>query len=503
MSNNLARAAKRHLQRVLSGNGRVVAGQPTHETHPEVCTYESLFTVVALHIFCKITIAVFKMQLLAEGDISPGISAAEFAERRDKLARSLPPGGLAVLQAAPQTFMTGVIPYPYRQDADFRYLTGISQPGVVGVVRSDGKFTLFVPDRDPWRETWDGARVCVNAAVAVFGADEAYPMSQMPDRLTPMLAAAPTVAMEEERPDVAPLASAVAGLPAARAANGQGRVVSLRPLVHELRWIKSRAEMDAMCRSASAAANAMVEAMRRTRPGTNERSMASVFEYYCKIMGAERMAYPPVVASGADGCTIHYSRNDKRLCEGGLLLFDGGCEVDGYCSDVTRTWPISGKFAGPQRAVYEAVLSVYTGVLEAVKPGVTLRQLHQRSVRLTAEVIRDLGLMREHSVDAIIDRQYFRKLYPHSIGHWLGMDTHDASTISHDRPIVPGVVLTVEPGLYIPASEENGPFGGIGIRLEDDVAVTQEGSEVLSAQVPLGIADVEALIGTSTTMVVP
>lgn len=436
------------------------------------------------------------VQLLSDGEIQPGISSAEYSLRRQLLSRSLPDGGLAVSEAAPQVFMAGVIPYPYRQDADFQYLTGIIQPGPVGTIRSDGRYTLFFPDNDAWRETWDGARLQEEAALEFFGADEAYPLSEMPQQLSTMLGTASAVALDTDRPDVMPLASAVGQLPAFKHAQGAGKIQPLKQLVHRLRWVKSDSELALMRRSAGLAAHAMSECMKGSFPGVSEHSMAALFEYKCKTAGAQRMAYPPVVAGGANACTIHYSRNDRSLPGDEMVLLDGGCELYGYCSDVTRTWPIGGKFSGAQAAVYGAVLDAHRRLLSAVRPGATLRALHHASIRLLSEALVELGLSKGASTEAIMRNQTFRTFYPHAVGHWLGMDTHDSATMSHDRPLEPGVVLTIEPGLYIPDREEFGPLAGIGVRLEDDVAVTADGAEVLSAAVPLEPREVEAMVGS-------
>jgi len=361
----------------------------------------------------------------------------------------LPAGGLAILHAGPEVYMAGVIPYPYRQDSDFYYLTGILQSGSVAALQSNGRFILFHPDHDAGHAMWNGSRFGHDAALSFFGADETYPMCEMPDRLSAMMAAASSIAMEVERPDVSSLTSAVRNLPGIASAGAEGRVISLRPLAHQLRWIKSSAELALMRRSSSAAARAMTHCMAYSRPGVSEHQIASLFEWKCKEAGAQRMAYPPVVAGAADACTIHYHRNDKTLGSASdLLLLDGGCEMYGYASDVTRTWPIGGKFEGAQAAVYAAVLAAHRQLLRACRPGATLRQLHQLSIRLLTESLCELGILRGVSVDAVIESRLYRTFYPHSVGHWLGIDTHDSNTVGHDRPLEPGVVLTIEPGGY-------------------------------------------------------
>ena len=356
-----------------------------------------------------------------------------------------------------------------------------------------------MPDSDAWREAWDGCRLSVDAALSIFGADRAFPMSEMPRRLAAIVDSAPTVAINSEprsatftrSPEEIDMTSILASV------QSQGRLESLRPSLHQLRWIKSPAELNLMRRSAAVAADAMRACMRSSRPGVQEHFLASLFEWRCKSQGAQRLAYPSVVAGGVDAVTIHYSRNDKRLTAEDLLLFDGGCEMFGYCSDITRTWPIGGKFNGAQLAVYDSVLMAHRRLLSACRPGATLRQLHHLSLRLLAESLKSLELFPSSmSIEAIMADPRYRTFYPHSVGHLLGLDVHDAPTNSHDKPLQPGVALTIEPGLYIPDDDSFGSLRGIGVRIEDDVAITDAEPEILSAKVPSDVKEIEELVGT-------
>lgn len=363
-------------------------------------------------------------------------------------------------------------------------------------INSDSQFTVFVPDSDPWREAWDGSRLTADAAREFFGADKAFPVSEMPKRLRSMLESYQSIFINAEND-----ASAANSIFSLRDALGkvrsQSRLQSLRPLVHQLRWTKSPAELNLMRRSVSAATDAMIAAMKSSSHGITEHYLASFFEWRCKKLGAQRMAYPPVVAGGADAITIHYSRNDKKLTSNDLILFDGGCELFGYCSDVTRTWPIGGKFSGAQLDVYNAVLMAHRKLLAACRPGTTMRQLHHLSLRLLAESLKDLNIFpNTTTVDSIISDHKYRMFYPHSVGHLLGLDVHDAHTNSHDRPLESGVVLTIEPGLYIPDEEKYGHLRGIGVRIEDDVAVTEGNPEILSQKAPIETQDIESIVGT-------
>eukprot|EP00854_Cymbomonas_tetramitiformis_P000857 gene857-1349_t len=375
-----------------SGRPATESGQPTPISHPS---------------------------LLKAGEIMPGISSAEFEKRRTALAQHIPPGGAALLSSAEMKYMAGVIPYPYRQDSDYLYLTGITQPGTATLLErsGDGKqytYSLFVPEADAHAEQWNG-------------------------------------------------------------------------------WMLDKAsaeEVEVMRRSAELSAAAMSRCMAESHGGVEENTLASIFEYDTRRGGAQRMAYPQVVAGGASANIIHYSRNDKAVLDGEMVLMDAGCEYYGYASDITRTWPVNGRFTSAQREVYEAVLDVHRQCLEASVEGGTLRELHYLSVRTLSEALRQFGL--PHSGSS------YRRFYPHNLGHWLGLDTHDVAHVSLDRPMEPGVVLTVEPGLYIPDADDI-PKGlrGIGVRLEDDIVVTGKGpADVLTKNVPLDPEDVEALVGS-------
>lgn len=264
-----------------------------------------------------------------------------------------------------------------------------------------------------------------------------------------------------------------------------------------LRWIKSPAERAALRHSAHAATRAIRSCIAATTADntTSEADLAALFRFKCDLAGAERLAYPSVVASGADACTVHYGRNDKRLRRGDLLLMDAGCEVGGYASDVSRTWPVSGRFSPAQRVVYAHVLEVHQACIAACVAGATLRDIHSLSVRMLSTALQDLGVGR----DANMVTGGYMPFYPHSVGHWLGLDTHDASSVAHDIPLEPGVVLTIEPGLYLAAGPHVPPeFADIGIRIEDDVLIGADGrAEVLSAEAPTDIAAIEELAGSA------
>lgn len=387
--------------------------------------------------------------------------------------------------------------------------------------------TTFVPNLDTWVEQWDGARLSPEASCEFFGAAEAYPISEMPKRLNQMVSEASSIVYDSDRHDgfesSSNNSSGMQSLPAFVEAMHAGRTQGLRPLMHNLRWVKSPAELALMKQSSQIAGRSIMGCMQASYTGRSggqdsssrkktiggEHQLAALFEYQCKTAGAQRMAYPPVVASGMDACTIHYSRNDKQLHSdsGDLMLLDGGCEMYGYCSDITRTWPLNGQYSAAQREVYDIVLSVHTACMEACQPGATLRDLHLLSCRLLMEGIGSLGFLDNNNNNNInitgnkgasitmSPHAILRTVYPHSVGHWLGLDTHDTNTVPQDKPLQPGVVITIEPGLYIPPDEGRyGKYAGIGVRIEDVVALRNGGCEVLSGEVPVEAGEVERLV---------
>jgi len=366
---------------------------------------------------------------------------------------------------------------------------------------SEHTYTLFVPDADSHYERWSGWRLDRESAENHFGAHQVANISELAAYLSRLLSRGVAKSIAGDAPSTStstngPLLYQVdnEGTPEAAAAlrsAPQHRVSrsGLQQLTHRMRWLKSDHELAAMDRSARASALAMRKCIAVSHPDVSESTIQALFEYETRRMGVTRMAYPPVVAGGASGNIIHYSRNDKPVRDGELLTMDAGGELYGYASDITRAWPVSGRFTSAQLDVYEAIREVHQQCLEGCRAGNTLRALHGYSVTALCEALRQLGL--PHSSSA------YRRFYPHALGHWLGLDTHDTPLVTLDTPMEPGVVLTIEPGLYLPDSEDI-PKGlrGIGIRLEDDVAVRDGDPWVLSGDVPLRPEEVEALVGT-------
>ena len=426
--------------------------------------------------------------------VSPELQA-ELRRRRAQLAALLPPHTLVLLPAAAAQFVPGTqIPRPYRWHSHFLYLTGLREEGSILALQTGGEgaapvCTLFVPNRDPAKAQWDGHRVAEEEAVLHHAADRAFPMAQFSKTLGKMAAGSQNLAFNLADWARSPMEPVVQS--ACRA-----RPLDLNNYLSRVRWVKSDYELGEMRASASMAAEGFLECFKISRPGVPEHALAATFEYATKIRGAQRLAYPPVVAAGEDACIIHYSKNDKVARDGDLLLMDAGCEYNGYCSDITRTWPINGKFTGAQAAVYNAVLDAHKACIEACVPGSSLRQLHQLSIAELSKGLHSLGVVPRASEDAIAKGLY-RRFYPHSVSHWLGLDTHDVPSVDYSKRMEPGAVLTVEPGLYIPDLPDiPADLRGIGVRIEDDIVVTRGRPENMTAAVPVEAGELEALVGT-------
>jgi Xaa-Pro aminopeptidase len=424
-----------------------------------------------------------------------------YAERRHRFLEALGPGAVALIQGSRRVRRSADTDFPFRQDSDFRYLTGFDHPHAVAVLRTDGgpEYTLFVEPRDPDAETWTGYRPGVEGARSDHGADEAHEAGRLPELLPKLLEKARRVyhvfgrdpaldARLVEIQEQMRLRSRL-GLEPAEA------LVDPRRILHEMRLRKEPAELDVMRRAAAISAEGHREAARRARDGAFEYELAAVLDYTFRRRGASGPAYESIVGGGRNATVLHYVANDQKLVDGELVLIDAGCELEGYASDVTRTYPVGGSFRGPERAVYEVVLEAQLEALAAARPGATLEAVHAAALRrLTAGMV-DLGLL-QGDVDELVAREAYRPWYMHRTSHWLGLDVHDVGTYAVDgapRVLEPGMVFTIEPGLYVPArADAPAELRGIGVRIEDDVAVTAAGHENLTAAIPKHPADVEA-----------
>ncbi|KAF7718278.1 Intermediate cleaving peptidase 55 [Penicillium ucsense] len=445
-------------------------GQPLHETHPH---------------------------LLSPGELTPGITAVEYAQRRSRLANKLPKGAVAVLAASEVKYRAPGIFHEYRQETNFYYLTGFNEPDALAVIANDGSgdnhiFHLYVREKDSKAELWEGARSGTQAAVDVFNADETGNIEKIADILPKIIAGAtevysdipalngsrsslhrylygPTVASEKLKKIVE-----------------HRRVSPLKPLLTEMRVCKSENEVVHMRLLGQSSGRAFTDSMRKTFE--TEKDLCSYLEYQFKANGCDGNAFVPVVAGGKHALSIHYTRNDDILRDGDLVLVDGGGEHGNYISDITRTWPVNGKFTDPQRDLYNAVLNVHRSCLALCREssGLSLDKLHGVAENGLKDQLKQLGF--DVSGDAM------GILFPHHLGHYIGLDVHDCPSYSRGYDLKAGNCITIEPGIYVP-DDERWPshFRGIGIRIEDSVCVGDDHPIVLTPEAVKEVADIEAL----------
>ena len=412
-------------------------------------------------------------------------SVSSFIERRARLAARMQPGAVAVLATAPEAIRNGDSEYPYRYDSYFYYLTGFTEPeSLLVLVAANGdapaRSILFCREKNVEREIWDGFRYGPEAARTAFGFDEAYPIEELDAQMGKLLANVP--ALYYALGHSAALDAQVSGW--LNAVRGQARAGIAAPsstqhllgILEEMRLLKDAGEQDLMARAAQIAAGAHARAMRFTRPGVFEYEIEAELLHEFRRHGAQFPAYTPIVASGANACVLHYNVNNRRCLDGELVLVDAGCEFDGYASDITRTWPVNGRFSAPQRALYELVLRAQEAAFAAIVPGRPYSDVHAAAVQVLTGGMLELGLIDRAKYgtveDAVADRAHL-PFYMHGTGHWLGMDVHDVGLYRDmtqaerpSRPLLPGMALTVEPGIYVrPAEGVPQEFWGIGIRI--------------------------------------
>lgn len=434
---------------------------------------------------------------------------AEFARRREELMNMMGPGSLAVLPAAPERIRNRDTQYPYRQDSDFYYLTGFPEPEAVLVLmpgRPQGQYILFCRERDPAREVWDGTRAGQEGAVRDYGADDAFPIDDIDEILPGLIEGREklyyTMGVDLEFDQRVISWVNHVRQQARSGARAPGEFVSLQHLLHEMRLIKSKAEIAVMRRAAQISAAAHRRAMQVCRPGMMEYEIEAEFQAIFRRHNGWP-AYTPIVGGGANACILHYIENNKPLKDGDLLLIDAGVEIDCYASDITRTFPVNGRFSAEQRAVYEIVLAAQEAAIAAIAPGRHWNEFHDAATRVLTEGLISLGIIQGPLEQALAEERY-RPFFMHRTGHWLGMDVHDVGDYKIDgewRLLEPGMVVTVEPGLYIAAGSEgvDRRWWNIGVRIEDDVLVTREGCEVLTVDVPKRVDEIEALMAESAT----
>lgn len=422
-----------------------------------------------------------------------------YAERRKRLQTAMK-HGIAIVPTAPEVVRNADAHYDYRHDSHFYYLTGFAEPEAVLVLIAGEKMqtVLFCREKNAEREVWDGFRYGPDAASEKFGFDAAYPISQLDEKLGELMGNQPLLfyplgadsgwdgRIIELREGVK--AKSRTGIRA------PGEIRDVRETINEMRLFKDVHEQEIMRRAAQISCEAHRRAMRFTRPGHFEYEVeAELLHEFCRH-GARHPAYTSIVAGGANACTLHYVGNNARLNDGDLLLIDAGCELEGYASDITRTFPVNGKFSAAQKDVYEIVLAAQAAAIRAAKPGELWSAPHEAALRVLAQGFVDLKLC-QGSVESVLETESYKQFYMHRTGHWLGMDVHDVGEYKIGdqwRPLQPGMMLTVEPGCYIrPADNVPPALCNIGIRIEDDVLITAQGNEVLTRAAPKTVAEIE------------
>ncbi|BCT66534.1 Xaa-Pro aminopeptidase [Nitrosospira sp. NRS527] len=428
-----------------------------------------------------------------------------FSERRRRLASQMQKG-VAIIPTAPERVRNRDAHYPYRFDSYFYYLTGFGEPEAVLVIVAGAgtdasKSILFCREKNVEYEIWNGFRYGPESARETFEFDETYPIAKLDEMLPRLLADQPAVfcALGD---DTAWDARVIGWVNRVRQRSRSGtaapaEIRDIRLLLDEMRLFKSTEELQVMRRAAEISGGAHRRAMQNTRPGMSEYEVEAELLHEFRRHGAQAPAYTSIVAGGANACVLHYVENNTRLKAGELLLIDAGCELDGYAADITRTFPVDGKFNPAQRDLYELVLSAQAAAINAVRPGNTWDAPHNAALQVLVQGFIDLGLC-HGSVDEVIQSEDYKRFYMHRTGHWLGLDVHDVGEYKHNgdwRPLQPGMTLTVEPGCYVrPADNVPRHFWNIGIRIEDDVAVTETGCEVLTGAAPKTVAEIEELM---------
>lgn len=433
------------------------------------------------------------------------IAKAEYARRRKALMQQMEPNSIAIVPAAKEKIRSRDTHFSFRQDSDVHYLSGFDEPEVVLVLipgREHGEFVIFCRERDKAKEIWDGYRAGPEGACKIHGADDAFPIGDIDEILPGLIEGRERVYYALGR-DSEFDAQVMGWINRIRAkvrsgATPPGEFLDLNHFLHDLRLYKSAAELRLMAEAGRIAADAHCRAMRFCKPGVYEYQLEAEILHEFAMNGARNAAYNTIVGGGANGCILHYIDNDQPLRDGDLVLIDAGCEYQYYASDITRTFPVNGVFSREQKALYELVLDAQSAAIAQVRPGKHWNEPHDAAVRTLTTGLVKLGLL-QGEVDDLIAGDAYREFYMHRTGHWLGMDVHDVGDYKiHGqwRVFEPGMVLTVEPGLYVAPDNTRvaKKWCGIGIRIEDDVVVTKQGCEVLTGGVPKAVAEIEALM---------
>ncbi|MHA2169602.1 MAG: aminopeptidase P N-terminal domain-containing protein [Candidatus Kariarchaeaceae archaeon] len=426
-----------------------------------------------------------------------------FRLRREKVMNELGEGVL-ILSSYPERLLSNDTNYKYRPHSDLIYFTGFPEPNTIAIIENKGKeiiYNLYVPKRDPEYETWNGRRYGIDGALKHFLADKAFAIDTTEEELPKILMKYETIFFSEninlEQNEI--IAKAISRARSDRDRPHRGPVTITDPIdvIHKHRCQKSPEEIRILRKVAKISADAITYAMKVTKPGIHESQIEAIIEYGFRKNGCERPAYPTICGSGINATILHYLENSSEMKDGNLLLVDAGGELDYYCADISRTWPINGKFSSSQKEIYQFVLDIQKSSIEMVKPGVTIGEIQKVAIeRLTSGLIQ-FGLLAGDLATNIEEKTY-RRFFMHGLGHWLGLDVHDTGRVNRDKePLKEGYYFTVEPGIYIP-DEDDVPqqYRGIGVRIEDDILVTNDGYEILTSDVVKEISDIEKIVGT-------
>lgn len=438
----------------------------------------------------------------------PSLPKDLFAERRTRMLSQLGERGAALFFGAAEAIRSNDSHFDFRQNSDLWYLTGFEEPESAVLFlpgHEKHEVVMFVRKRDRERETWDGYRAGVDGAKADFGADEAFLIEELDLKLPELLEGRARLhyglgLYPDRDAQVVKAVGRTRRLVAKRGKAYPREIVDPVGILHEMRLFKRGLELDVLRKACKVSAQGHVAAMRATAPGRGEWEIQAEVEYVFKKAGAKAPGYTTIAGSGPNACTLHYVENRRRMEAGDLLLVDAGAEVDYYTGDITRTWPVSGRFTGPQREIYDLVLRAQQEVIAMVKPGLPYATMHDRAIEVLTTGLVERGVL-EGPVEKAIADKTFRAFYMHGTGHWLGIDVHDVgeyyAETGKSRLLEPGMVFTVEPGLYFAPDAPNVPerYKGIGVRIEDDILVTETGHEVLTKDVPKEPEELEAIVG--------
>ncbi|XP_070167671.1 xaa-Pro aminopeptidase 3 [Polyergus mexicanus] len=457
------------------------------------------------HAMCGQPTSITHPHLIKYGEVLPGISLQELEGRRSKLVESITLAmhtknihrqQILIIPASPKIYMSDKIPYIFRQNTDFLYFSGCQEPDSILVLtckEDKSSFTLFVRPKDEHSELWDGPRTSVETAAEIFGTDHALPITKFEQFISSLIQEDNKSIIWYDHADVIQPILHKKLCQLIKLTDNQ-IFASPKILFHQIRLIKSTCEINLMRESCQIASDAIIKTIQSSKPEMSEHQLFATVDYECRMRGAEYLAYPPVVAAGRHANIIHYISNNQIIRNGDLVLMDAGCEYHGYSSDITRTWPISGKFSPEQRVLYEIVLDVQKNLIETLKNMPSLDNVFRHMCFLLGKRLQEINLIPKN----IDEEKLLTAAYtycPHHVSHYLGMDVHDTGKISRSIRIQPGMIITIEPGIYISPKNLHAPshFHGLGIRIEDDILVTENGSEVLTKNCPKEIAEIETL----------